>query len=574
MLILEDPTQDSSYNMLDSFFLIVYTVEMFMKIIAKGLVLKQHSYLRNFWNWVDFLIVITGYLPYIIQSDSAVNISSLRILRVIRPLRAISFLEELKKIVLTLLHALPNFMNVMIIFLFFLFFFGISALQLFSGILKKRCFQQTTGILLNQNYDSSYNGVLCGYDLCPDNYQCGKIIANPNFNVTNFDNIFWCLLMIFETFTLSFNLYYVARTFNYYGALVFFVLCAVVGTFLLVNLMISVISSAYQAEENKKNLNKLRKHSKKIEKVKISKIEFLNNADKYRKQYKLMINFSKDFYYSSSDDILIEKNLRLKLKKFCELKTKHKNFKLEIFYSKKQIPTIRNNQIDPPKWIKSLDETNEKTYNFKLSHQKARKLLKNKKRINLPLIINSKTLKFQLFRKKCQKQIHEQIHDEMKPLRLIQNLSKKLKSPQKENISYEKMIFQINAPVGKRKNYQKAEEFDNEELYYHIIVYNIEIKMFKYNFLKEYDLNANKQIDYCMYKDHKIKYEWPGNEMEIPKYTIPPKKTLKKQTKTLSRINKIIKVLNTKSYDKIVWLNGFKGKVCIYFKILSNKIFF
>ena len=29
---------------------------------------------------------------------------------------------------------------------------------------------------------------------CPDYYICGKMIDNPNYNVTNFDTIGWSLL--------------------------------------------------------------------------------------------------------------------------------------------------------------------------------------------------------------------------------------------------------------------------------------------------------------------------------------------------------------------------------------------
>ena len=30
---------------------------------------------------------------------------------------------------------------------------------------------------------------ICGYKKCDEGFACGKIIANPNYGVTNFDNI-------------------------------------------------------------------------------------------------------------------------------------------------------------------------------------------------------------------------------------------------------------------------------------------------------------------------------------------------------------------------------------------------
>lgn len=41
-------------------FLIIFTIETFLKIIAYGLVMHQNSYVRNGWNLLDFVIVIVG----------------------------------------------------------------------------------------------------------------------------------------------------------------------------------------------------------------------------------------------------------------------------------------------------------------------------------------------------------------------------------------------------------------------------------------------------------------------------------------------------------------------------------
>ena len=42
-------------------FLGIYTVEMSLKIMAKGLILKSGAYLRESWNVLDFVIVVSGY---------------------------------------------------------------------------------------------------------------------------------------------------------------------------------------------------------------------------------------------------------------------------------------------------------------------------------------------------------------------------------------------------------------------------------------------------------------------------------------------------------------------------------
>ena len=45
----------------ESYFLAIFCVEMCLKIIALGFVLHPGSYLRNFWNIMDFVVVVTGY---------------------------------------------------------------------------------------------------------------------------------------------------------------------------------------------------------------------------------------------------------------------------------------------------------------------------------------------------------------------------------------------------------------------------------------------------------------------------------------------------------------------------------
>ena len=44
----------------EQYFLIIFTVEASLKILAMGLILHRGSYLRNMWNMMDFVVVVTG----------------------------------------------------------------------------------------------------------------------------------------------------------------------------------------------------------------------------------------------------------------------------------------------------------------------------------------------------------------------------------------------------------------------------------------------------------------------------------------------------------------------------------
>ncbi|EDV26565.1 uncharacterized protein TRIADDRAFT_22887 [Trichoplax adhaerens] len=60
------PTQKSDINALSDMeyvsigFNVFYTIEMLLKIVARGFISHQFAYLRDPWNWLDFFIVIMG----------------------------------------------------------------------------------------------------------------------------------------------------------------------------------------------------------------------------------------------------------------------------------------------------------------------------------------------------------------------------------------------------------------------------------------------------------------------------------------------------------------------------------
>ena len=45
---------------LEPVFMGIFTVEMCTKIIAMGFILHENSYLRNMWNIMDFVVVVSG----------------------------------------------------------------------------------------------------------------------------------------------------------------------------------------------------------------------------------------------------------------------------------------------------------------------------------------------------------------------------------------------------------------------------------------------------------------------------------------------------------------------------------
>lgn len=120
----------------DIAFTSIYTAEAFFKIIGMGFFLHKNSYLRDYWNLIDFMVVIIGLLAII---PSIPSLKSLRTLRVLRPLRSIKAVPSMKRLVASLLLSLPQMANVFLFLLFMFIIFGILGNQTFSGELYNRC---------------------------------------------------------------------------------------------------------------------------------------------------------------------------------------------------------------------------------------------------------------------------------------------------------------------------------------------------------------------------------------------------------------------------------------------------
>ena len=125
--------------------LYLYTIEMFLKIIGLGFILRKNAYIRDGWNILDFIIVITAWLPHIFGGESN-SFSSLRVLRVLRPLRTISSIKSLRIILTSLFSAMRLLLDSIVMLIFFFMIFAIGGLQLFMGLLKRRCFNASSGI--------------------------------------------------------------------------------------------------------------------------------------------------------------------------------------------------------------------------------------------------------------------------------------------------------------------------------------------------------------------------------------------------------------------------------------------
>jgi len=159
----------------------------------------------------------------------------------LRPLKAISSIKGLKVLIVALFSAMPLLRDTLLILLFFFIIFAIGGCQLVGGELKMRCYNIQTGKLHPDD------DMLCGIFRCPGGYYCGKSNKNPNWGTTNFDNLYYSLLAVFQCVTMegwSDIQYMMQKAYSYY-MFMFFVPLVFIGAFFLLNLTLAVINSKF-----------------------------------------------------------------------------------------------------------------------------------------------------------------------------------------------------------------------------------------------------------------------------------------------------------------------------------------
>ncbi|XP_043857801.1 sodium channel protein type 10 subunit alpha-like [Dromiciops gliroides] len=271
----------------------IYTFESLIKILARGFCLNEFTYLRDPWNWLDFSVIS---LAYIAEVTALRGVSALRTFRVFRALKTVSVIPGLKVIVGALIHSVKKLADVMVLTVFCLSVFALVALQLFKGNLRNKCIKNCTFFNVtnvpyveNQTWDflqdfltqqnnpiwytiqpGTKDHLLCGNGFeagsCPKGYFCQKIGGNPDFNYTSFDNFGWSFLSLFRLMTQDYWERLYQQTLRASGKIymLFFVLVIFLGSFYLVNLILAVVTMAYE-EQNEATMAEIEAKEKKFQ---------------------------------------------------------------------------------------------------------------------------------------------------------------------------------------------------------------------------------------------------------------------------------------------------------------------
>uniref|UniRef100_A0A4W4FYL9 Voltage-dependent L-type calcium channel subunit alpha n=1 Tax=Electrophorus electricus TaxID=8005 RepID=A0A4W4FYL9_ELEEL len=265
----EDDTNstNSTLESLEYIFLVIFTVECFMKIVAYGFLFHEGAYLRNCWNILDFVIVFMGLFTFAVdiinmiagiptEKKGGFDMKALRAFRVLRPLRLVSGVPSLQVVMSSILKAmLPMFYIALLVF-FLVTLYAIMGLELFKCKMHKTCYYQGTDLIaLRENEVPSPCAQAGNGRRCMINgTQCRAGWAGPNFGITHFDNIGFAMLTVFQCITMeswTHVLYWINDAIGNDWPWLYFVSLIILGSFFVLNLVLGVLSGEFTKEREK-----------------------------------------------------------------------------------------------------------------------------------------------------------------------------------------------------------------------------------------------------------------------------------------------------------------------------------
>ncbi|KAL2743581.1 muscle calcium channel subunit alpha-1 isoform X3, partial [Vespula maculifrons] len=240
-------------------FLVIFTAECIMKIIAYGFVAHPGAYLRNGWNVLDFTIVVIGMMSTVLAMlmKEGFDVKALRAFRVLRPLRLVSGVPSLQVVLNSILRAMIPLLHIALLVLFVIIIYAIIGLELFSGKMHKTCRHNVTGNdfdeLMSDPVPCGPMGFQCS-TLGPDFYCSNQFWEGPNDGITNFDNFGLAMLTVFQCITLegwTEVLYNIEDAMGSSWQWIYFISMVILGAFFVMNLILGVLSGEFSKEREK-----------------------------------------------------------------------------------------------------------------------------------------------------------------------------------------------------------------------------------------------------------------------------------------------------------------------------------
>uniref|UniRef100_A0A4W5RMW9 Voltage-dependent calcium channel type A subunit alpha-1 n=1 Tax=Hucho hucho TaxID=62062 RepID=A0A4W5RMW9_9TELE len=237
----------------EPYFIGIFCFEFGIKLVALGFVFHKGSYLRNGWNIMDFIVVVSGILATAgAHMNIPVDLRTLRAVRVLRPLKLVSGIPSLQIVLKSIMKAMVPLLQIGLLLFFAILMFAIIGLEFYSGKLHHTCLPTVE--------------FACGVRKCPEKYDCVGSWIGPNDGITQFDNILFAVLTVFQCITMegwTAVLYNTNDALGFMWNWIYFIPLIIIGSFFVLNLVLGVLSGEFAKErervENRRAFMKLRR---------------------------------------------------------------------------------------------------------------------------------------------------------------------------------------------------------------------------------------------------------------------------------------------------------------------------
>ncbi|XP_033121214.1 voltage-dependent calcium channel type A subunit alpha-1-like [Anneissia japonica] len=278
------------------YFLVIFCFEFVIKVTGQGFVLHQGSYLRNGWNIMDFVVVVSGIATFVSslttpEEDAAFDLRTLRAVRVLRPLKLVSGIPSLQVVLKSIICAMAPLLQIGLLIFFVIVIFAITGMEFFRGVFHKTCFRTTytNGTVTNTWVFAEDPPMVCG----DSGRQCGAIEGSncteywsgPKYGIVNFDNMLFAMLTVFQCITMegwTDVMYDCANALGSTFVWVYFIPLIILGSFFMLNLVLGVLSGEFAKErervENRRLFLKMRRQQQ-TEKELDGYIEWIRKAE-------------------------------------------------------------------------------------------------------------------------------------------------------------------------------------------------------------------------------------------------------------------------------------------------------
>ncbi|CAF3600682.1 unnamed protein product [Rotaria sp. Silwood1] len=231
----------------NTFFIILFTIEMLFKIIAKGCL----KYIKNPFNLFDGGIVLISLIELYGAKNSGLSV--LRTFRLLRVLKLVRFMPTLRRQLVVMVKTLDSVAAFLLLLILFIFIFSVLGMHLFGG---KFCTLEAFNRTSHEQIDMKCRCCACvEWNLFKNstNLKDSTCIQDR----ANFDSLRSALLTVFQILTQEdWNevLYNGMKKTSPWSAL-YFIALMIFGNYILLNLLVAILVESFPNEKDNGTTN-------------------------------------------------------------------------------------------------------------------------------------------------------------------------------------------------------------------------------------------------------------------------------------------------------------------------------